>query len=85
MLSFFGMILFMLAAIDGGGLLFGWSLTGHSWSPVIFAVLGFALVTLEALERDNSPSRRDGSPQQAWPVPAPGAPGRSQLLRSTEG
>ena len=76
MLSLFGMMLFMLAAVDGGGLLFGWSLTGHGWSPLIFATLGFALVALEALERASSPERRDASPQQAWPARTPLAPGR---------
>jgi hypothetical protein len=55
-LSFLGMILFLLAAFDAVGSLFGWSLTALSWSPLIFLVLGFLLVTLEELERESKPS-----------------------------
>ena len=56
MLSFFGMMLFLLAAFDAACALFGWSLTALSWSPAIFFVLGFLLITLEALERESKPS-----------------------------
>jgi hypothetical protein len=79
------MVLFMLAAGDAVGLLFGWSMTGYSWSPLVLAVLGFVLVTLDALELETSPSRRDGSPQQAWSGPgAPVASDRQPLLSTTE-
>jgi hypothetical protein len=84
-LSFFGMILFIVAGVDAAGLLFGWSLTGYGWSPLIIGVLGFALVTLEALEREHSPER-----SAAWPQPTSShqraalAPPRDPLLRSTE-
>ena len=56
MLSFLGMMLFLLAAFDAACSLFGWSLTALSWSPMVFFVLGFLLVTLEALERESKPS-----------------------------
>ena len=56
MLSFLGIILFLLAAVDAACALFGWSLTALSWSPVIFLVLGFLLIALEALERESKPS-----------------------------
>lgn len=86
MLSFFGIILFMFAGIDAVLLLFGWSLTGYSWSPLIVAVLGFALVTLEALERESSPERNGAWPQEARTAPGPtSGPGRNRLVRSTEG
>jgi hypothetical protein len=55
-LSFLGMMLFLLAAFDAACSLFGWSLTALSYSPVIFLVIGFLLVTLEALERESKPS-----------------------------
>lgn len=85
MLSFFGIILFMFAGIDAVLLLFGWSLTGYSWSPLIVAVLGFALVTLEALERESSPERNGAWPQASDTAPErASSPGRNQLLRSTE-
>ena len=58
MLSLFGLMLFMIAAVDAVCSLLGWSLTDYSWSPVIFGTLGFLLVTLEALERDYSPARQ---------------------------
>ena len=61
MLSFLGMILFMLAAIDAACTLAGWSLTAFAWSPLLFFVLGMVLVTLEALERDSKPSQRDSA------------------------
>ena len=69
MLSFLGMMLFLLAAVDAGCLLLGWPLTDYSGSPLIFATLGFLLVTLEALEHDTSPSGRSGSPRQASSAP----------------
>jgi len=55
-LSFLGMMLFLLAAVDAACALFGWSLTALSWSPLIFLVIGFLLITLEALERQSKPS-----------------------------
>jgi hypothetical protein len=55
-LSLLGMMLFLLAAFDAACSLFGWSLTALSWSPVIFFVLGFLLVALDALERESKPS-----------------------------
>ena len=85
MLSFLGMMLFLLAGIDAGCLLLGWHLTDYSWSPLIFATVGFLLVTLEALERDSSPSGRSGSPRQAWsPERAPLTEARTPALRATE-
>ena len=69
MLSFLGMMLFLLAAVDAVCLLLGWPLTHDGWSPLIFATVGFLLVTLEALERDSRPSGRSGSPRQAWGAP----------------
>ena len=61
MLSFLGMILFLLAALDAACALAGWSLTAFAWSPLLFFVLGLVLVTLEALERDSKPSQRTGA------------------------
>jgi hypothetical protein len=55
-LSFVGMLAFLMAALDATCRLFGWPLTTLSWSPLLFVVLGFALVALEAWERDSSPS-----------------------------
>jgi hypothetical protein len=84
-LSFLGMMLFLLAAVDAGCLLFGWPLTDYSWSPLIFATVGFLLVTLEALERDSSPSGRSGSPRQPFGAPrAPLAEGRPPALGAPE-
>ena len=57
MLSFFGMMLFIIAGVDALCALLGWPLTAYSWSPAIFGALGFMLVALEALERDSSPTR----------------------------
>ena len=85
MLAFIGMMLFLLAAVDAGCLLLGWPLTDYSWSPLIFAAVGFLLVTLEALERDSSPSGRSGAPREAWAQePAPHAQTRSATLRPSE-
>ena len=85
MLSLFGMVLFLVAAVDACGRLLGWPLTDYSWSPAIFAALGFALVTLEALEHQTSPSGRSGSPRQGWAgAGALGQPS-NPALRSTEG
>jgi hypothetical protein len=56
-LSLFGMMLFIIAAVDAVCALLGWSFTAYSWSPLIFGVLGFLLIALEALERDHSPDR----------------------------
>jgi hypothetical protein len=56
MLSFMGMMAFLMAALDAICRLFGWPLTTLSWSPLLFAVLGFALVALEAWERESGPS-----------------------------
>ena len=58
MLSFLGMILFLLAALDAACALAGWPLTAFTWSPLLFFVLGLVLVTLEALERESKPSQR---------------------------
>jgi hypothetical protein len=55
-LSFIGMLAFLMAAIDATCRLFGWPLTTLSWSPLLFVVLGFSLVALEAWERDTSAS-----------------------------
>ena len=85
MLSFLGMMLFLLAAVDAACLLLGWPLTSYAWSPLIFATVGFLLVTLEALERDSSPSGRSGAPRQASGVQrAPLAEGRTPPLGATE-
>jgi hypothetical protein len=82
-LSFLGMMLFLLAAVDAVCLLLGWPLTNYGWSPLIFATVGFLLVTLEALERDSRPSGRSGSPRQAPGTPrAPLAEGRTPPLRA---
>jgi hypothetical protein len=70
-LSFLGVMLFLLAAIDAACLLLGWPLTSYAWSPLIFATVGFLLVTLEALERDSRPSGRSGAPRQASGVQRP--------------
>jgi hypothetical protein len=84
-LSFLGIMLFLLAAVDASCLLLGWPLTDYSWSPLIFATVGFLLVTLEALERDSSPSGRSGAPRQAWTEErAPLAQTRSAARRPTE-
>ncbi len=56
MLSFVGMLAFLVAALDATCRLFGWPLTTLSWSPLLFVLLGFALIALEAWERDSSPS-----------------------------
>jgi hypothetical protein len=56
-LSFLGLVLFIIAAVDAVCSLLGWSLTAYGWSPVIFGTLGFLLIALEALERDSSPAR----------------------------
>ena len=84
MLSFLGMMLFLLAAVDGACSLLGWPLTQAGWSPLIFATVGFLLVTLEALERDNRPSGRSGSPRQASGARAPLTESRTAPLRATE-
>jgi hypothetical protein len=55
-LSFLGVMLFVIAALDAALALFGWSLTALSWSPLIFFVIGFLLITLDALERESKPS-----------------------------
>ena len=54
-LSFLGMLAFLMAAVDATCRLFGWPLTTLSWSPVLFVVLGFVFVTLEAWERETGP------------------------------
>ena len=54
-LSFLGMLAFLMAAVDGTCRLFGWPLTTLSWSPLLFVVLGFVFVTLEAWERETGP------------------------------
>jgi hypothetical protein len=56
MLSFMGMMAFLMAALDASCRLFGWPLTTLSWSPLLFFVLGFALVALEAWERETGSS-----------------------------
>jgi hypothetical protein len=56
MLSFMGIMAFLIAALDASCRLFGWPLTTLSWSPLLFFVLGFALVALEAWERESGPS-----------------------------
>ncbi len=56
MLSFIGMLAFLMAALDASCRLFGWPLTTLSWSPLLFLVLGFSLVALEAWERGGDPS-----------------------------
>jgi len=84
-LSFLGMMVFLLAAIDAACRLLGWPLTDYPWSPLIFATVGFLLVTLEALERDSSPSGRSGSPRQVWsPQRAPLVEQRTPPLRASE-
>jgi hypothetical protein len=55
-LSFIGMLAFLMAALDATCRLFDWPLTTLSWSPLVFIVLGFALVALEAWERDSGPT-----------------------------
>jgi hypothetical protein len=55
-LSFLGMLAFLIAAVDAACRLFGWPLTTLSWSPLLFVVLGFSLVALEAWERETGPS-----------------------------
>jgi hypothetical protein len=55
-LSFLGMMLFLIAALDGACSLAGWPLTALSWSPAVFFVLGLLLITLEALGRESTPS-----------------------------
>jgi hypothetical protein len=55
-LSFLGMLAFLIAAIDAICRLFGWPLTTLSWSPLLFVVLGFSLVALEAWQRDSGAS-----------------------------
>jgi hypothetical protein len=54
-LSFLGMLAFLMAAVDAICRLFGWPLTTLSWSPLLFVVLGFVFVTLEAWVREISP------------------------------
>jgi hypothetical protein len=56
MLSFMGMMAFVMAALDASCRLFGCPLTTLSWSPLLFFVLGFALVALEAWERETGSS-----------------------------
>jgi hypothetical protein len=56
MLSFMGIMAFLIAALDASCRLFGWPLTTLSWSPLLFFVLGFALVALEAWERETGSS-----------------------------
>ena len=86
MLSFLGLMLFLLAAIDAACLLLGWPLTSYAWSPLIFATVGFLLVTLEALERDSSPSGRSGAPRPTPGVQrAPLAETRTPPLRPADG
>jgi hypothetical protein len=55
-LSFLGLLSFLMAAIDAACTWFGHPLTSVSWSPLLFAVLGGVLVTLEAVQRDSRPS-----------------------------
>jgi hypothetical protein len=55
-LSFVGMLAFLMAALDATCRLLGWPLTTLGWSPLLFAALGFALVALEAWERHSSSS-----------------------------
>jgi hypothetical protein len=52
-LSFVGMLAFLMAALDATSRLFGWPLTTLSWSPLLFVVLGFALVALEAWQQQS--------------------------------
>ena len=86
MLSFFGMMLFLLAAVDAVCLLLGWPLTNYGWSPLVFATVGFLLVTLEALARDSSPSGLSGSPRQALNTQRVArADSRTATLRAAEG
>jgi hypothetical protein len=56
-LLFFGVIAFILAMVDGVGVLLGYRLTDVSWSPLVFAVLGLLFVMLEARPK---PDRRLG-------------------------
>ena len=84
MLSFLGLMLFLLAGIDAGCLLLGWSLTDYSWSPLVFGTLGFVLVTLEALERDSNPSTRSGTPAKAWAEPRAGRPSQEPAAAQSE-
>ncbi len=56
MLSFLGLLSFLAAAVEGVCSWFGHPLTSVSWSPLLFALLGAVLVTLEALQRDGRPT-----------------------------
>lgn len=55
MLSFLGMLAFLIAVLDIAFALFGWPLTTLSWSPVVFVALGFLFVTLEAWQLETGP------------------------------
>jgi len=52
MLSVFSIVLFLVAGADGLCLLFGVSLTGTTWSPLVFLLLGLVLCALEAPQGD---------------------------------
>jgi len=61
-LSFLGLLLLLFAAVDAACSLAGWPLTTLSWSPALFCVLGFVLITLESLEGESRRSRRPATP-----------------------
>ena len=54
MLAIFGFVLCLLAVADGVALLFGYSLTGVVYSPVVFLALGVLLCALEEPQRGNT-------------------------------
>lgn len=54
MLTFFGVIAFILAMVDGVGVLLGHHMTDVSWSPFLFAVLGVLFVMLESRQKPDS-------------------------------
>jgi hypothetical protein len=64
-------LLLLFAALDGACTLAGWPLTTLSWSPALFLVLGFVLITLESLERDSRPGRDIQTPPGTRPRTIP--------------
>jgi hypothetical protein len=54
-MSAFGLLCFLLAALDLLTSLVGLPLTSVGWSPVVFLALGGLLFALEALQRRDRP------------------------------
>ena len=60
MLIFLGLVSLLMAVIDLVSGLFGLALTAISWSPLLFAALGFMFIYLEGIERANAPTWQYG-------------------------